>query len=68
MRYTLLLATLLFSCPGFAQHFLTGKVLKRDSKEFLISVSIENKTQRRHDLIFPMNGGLSGYNPPRGTC
>jgi len=50
MRYTLLLATLLFSCPGFAQHFLTGKVLKRDSKEFLISVSIENKTQRRHDL------------------
>jgi len=46
----LIIALLLFSCPGFAQHFLTGKVLKRDSKEFLVSVSIENKTQRRHDL------------------
>ena len=52
MRYTsfLIIAFLLSSCPGFAQHFLTGKVLKRDSKEFLVSVSIENKTQRRHDL------------------
>jgi hypothetical protein len=51
MRYTLLIiAFLLFSCPGFAQRFLTGKVLKKDSKEFLVSVSIENKTQRRHDL------------------
>jgi hypothetical protein len=52
MRYTsyLIIAFLLFSCPGFAQHFLTGKVLKKDSKEFLVSVSIENKSQRRHDL------------------
>ena len=52
MRYTsyLTIAFLLFSCQGFAQHFLTGKVLKKDSKEFLVSVSIENKTQRRHDL------------------
>ncbi|HEY4206880.1 MAG TPA: carboxypeptidase-like regulatory domain-containing protein [Puia sp.] len=41
---------LLLSCPGFGQRFLTGKVLKTDSKEFLVSVSIENKTQRRHDL------------------
>src|SRR5882672_9446045 len=46
----LTIAFLLFSCQGFAQHFLTGKVLKKDSKEFLVSVSIENKTQRRHDL------------------
>lgn len=52
MRYTsyLIIAFLLFSCPGFAQHFLTGKVLKMDSKEFLVSVSIENKSQHRHDL------------------
>jgi hypothetical protein len=46
----MIIAFLLFSCPGFAQRFLTGKVLKRGSKEFLVSVSIENKTQRRHDL------------------
>ncbi|MBN9380744.1 MAG: carboxypeptidase-like regulatory domain-containing protein [Chitinophagaceae bacterium] len=61
MRYTskrtggslslyLIIAFLLVSCPGFAQRFLTGKVLKKDSKEFLVSVSIENRTQRRHDL------------------
>jgi len=52
MRYTsyLIIAFSLFSCPGFAQHFLTGKVLKKDSKEFLVSVSIENHTQRRHDI------------------
>lgn len=48
--YLMIIAFLLFSCPGFAQRFLTGKVLKRGSKEFLVSVSIENKTQRRHDL------------------
>ncbi len=46
----LLIAFLLFSCQGFAQQFLTGKVLKKDSKESLVSVSILNKTQRRHDL------------------
>jgi hypothetical protein len=46
----LIIVFVLFSCPGFAQHFLTGKVLKMDSKEILVSVSIENKTQRRHDL------------------
>lgn len=51
MRYTFpLLIALLLSCPGFGQRFLTGKVLRTDSKEFLVSVSIENKTQRRHDL------------------
>ncbi|HVU58220.1 MAG TPA: hypothetical protein VHD83_24335 [Puia sp.] len=47
---TLVIALLLLSCPGFGQRFLTGKVLKADSKEFLVSVSIENKTQRRHEL------------------
>ena len=52
MRYSsyLIIAFLLFSCPGSAQRFLTGKVLKMGSKEILVSVSIENKTQRRHDL------------------
>ncbi len=48
--YLIITALMLLSYPGFAQRFLTGKVLKRDTKELLVSVSIENKTQRRHDL------------------
>jgi len=40
---TMIIAMLLLSCPGFGQRFLTGKVLKMDSKEFLVSVSIENR-------------------------
>lgn len=52
MRYTafLIIIFLVLSHCGYAQRFLTGRVLKKDSKEFLVSVSIENKTQRRHDL------------------
>src|SRR3954465_8729013 len=48
--YLIIIALMLLSYSGSAQHFLTGKVLKRDTKEILVSVSIENKTQRRHDL------------------
>jgi hypothetical protein len=48
--FNLIIAFLLFSSRGFAQQFLTGRVLKIDSKELLVSVSIENKTQHRHDL------------------
>jgi hypothetical protein len=50
IRPLAVIVSLLFSCSGFSQRFLTGKVLKEDSKEFLVSVSIENKTQHRHDL------------------
>ncbi|HLZ89738.1 MAG TPA: carboxypeptidase-like regulatory domain-containing protein [Puia sp.] len=44
---------LVFALPGFtgfAQQFLTGKVLKKETKETLSSVSIYNRTQRAHKL------------------
>jgi len=47
---SLLMTFLLLSFCGSAQQFLTGKILREGSKEFIVSVSIENKTQRRHDL------------------
>jgi hypothetical protein len=52
MRYTIYSSVilLLFSSQGFAQQFLTGKVYRKDSKEILFSVNIENRTQHRHDI------------------
>jgi len=52
MRYTsyTVVILLLFSTQGFAQQFLTGKVFRKDSREVLVSVSIENRTQHRHDI------------------
>ena len=53
MRYTIhhiVILLLLSSSQGFAQQFLTGKVQRKDSKEVLVSVSIENRTQHRHDI------------------
>ena len=43
----------LFLMPGFAgyaQQFLTGKVLKKASQETLSSVSVYNQMQKRHNL------------------
>jgi hypothetical protein len=40
----------LASLRGNAQQFLTGKIYKKGSTEFLISVSIHNITQQRYDL------------------
>lgn len=52
MRYITvpLLLCSLFSLPGRAQQFLTGKVFKKNSTETLLSVSIHNITQQRYDL------------------
>lgn len=52
MRHTLLLLTtfVLISVQGSAQQFLTGKIYRKDTREVLISVSIENRTQHRHDI------------------
>jgi hypothetical protein len=51
MRYTfLVLLFLLISFCGSAQTFLTWKVRKKESTDILISVSIQNFTQRKHDL------------------
>jgi hypothetical protein len=41
---------LLFPFTGIAQQFLTGKVFKKNSTEFLQSVSIHNITEQRYDL------------------
>jgi hypothetical protein len=41
---------LLFALPVSAQQFLTGKVFKKNSTEFLQSVSIHNITEQRYDL------------------
>ena len=38
------------SLHGWSQQFLTGKVFKKNSTEFLISVSIHNITEQRYDL------------------
>ena len=52
MRYSIcpLLFCLLGSFHGWGQQFLTGKVYKKNSTEFLISVSIHNITEQRYDL------------------
>lgn len=52
MRYTsyIILLLLLCSGEGMAQQFLTGHIYKRDTRETLLSVSIENKSQHRHDI------------------
>jgi len=47
--YTFILF-LLISHGGSAQTFLTGKVRKKESTEYLVSVSIQNITQRKYDL------------------
>ena len=43
---------LLLACSlrGWGQQFLTGKVFKKNSTEFLISVSIHNITEQRYDV------------------
>ncbi|HMH23908.1 MAG TPA: hypothetical protein VK563_19115 [Puia sp.] len=51
MRYTFLFIIMLLSfCSGSAQTFLTGKIHKKESTEILVSVSIQNHTQRKYDL------------------
>jgi hypothetical protein len=52
MRYSLYFIVLLLlgSLRGRGQQFLTGKVFKKNSTEFLISVSIHNITGQRYDL------------------
>jgi hypothetical protein len=52
MRYIIcpLLFLFLFSVPGKAQQFLTGKIFKKNSTETLLSVSIHNITGNRYDL------------------
>ena len=52
MRYIIcpLLLLFLFSVPGKAQQFLTGKIFKKNSTETLLSVSIHNITGNRYDL------------------
>jgi hypothetical protein len=52
MRYTsyLILFLLLLSFSGWSQQFLTGKVLKKESTEVLVSVSIHNITHQHYDL------------------
>jgi hypothetical protein len=51
MRYTYtIILLLLISVSGSAQTFLTGKVHNRESTEILVSVSIQNHTQRKYDL------------------
>src|SRR3984885_1093373 len=52
MRYITypLLFLFLFSLQGRGQQFLTGKIYKKNSTEFLISVSIHNITEQRYDL------------------
>ena len=52
MRYSLYFIVLLLlgSFHGWSQQFLTGKVYKKNSTEFLISVSIHNITGQRYDL------------------
>ena len=52
MRHStyLIIIFMLVSYSGIAQHFVTGKILRAESQEFLVSVSIQNKTQHRFDL------------------
>jgi hypothetical protein len=52
MRYSIYVIVLLLlgSLQGWGQQFLTGKVFKKNSTEFLISVSIHNITAQRYDL------------------
>ena len=52
MRYSIYFIVLLLlgSLQGWGQQFLTGKVFKKNSTEFLISVSIHNITAQRYDL------------------
>jgi hypothetical protein len=52
MRYSIYFIVLLLlgSLRGWGQQFLTGKVFKKNSTEFLISVSIHNITEQRYDL------------------
>lgn len=51
MRYTYtVILLLLISFSGLAQTFLTGKVRKKESAEIVVSVSIQNHTQRKYDL------------------
>jgi hypothetical protein len=51
MRYTYsIILLLLISFSGSAQTFLTGKVRKKESTEIIVSVSIQNHTQRKYDL------------------
>jgi hypothetical protein len=50
ITYPLLLCLLLACLHGSGQQFLTGKVYKANSTEFLISVSIHNITKQRYDL------------------
>jgi hypothetical protein len=46
----LIVLLLVCHCQGWGQQFLTGKVFKKNSTEFLISVSIHNITEQRYDL------------------
>ena len=52
MRYSFYFLVLLLACSlhSWGQQFLTGKVFKKNSTEFLISVSIHNITGQRYDL------------------
>ncbi len=52
MRYITypVLLICLSSLNGLGQQFLTGKIYKKNSTEFLISVSIHNITEQRYDL------------------
>jgi hypothetical protein len=49
-RFYLIVLLLVCHCHGWSQQFLTGKVFKKNSTEFLISVSIHNITEQRYDL------------------
>jgi hypothetical protein len=52
MRTTIyaILFFMLLSLSGNAQQFLTGKLFKKESTEFLVSVSIHNITHQHYDL------------------
>ncbi|HXB92649.1 MAG TPA: carboxypeptidase-like regulatory domain-containing protein [Puia sp.] len=45
-----LIAILLSSLTGWAQHFLTGTVRREGTSEILVSVSIRNISQQKYDL------------------
>jgi hypothetical protein len=49
-RFYAIVLLLVCYCHGWGQQFLTGKVFKKNSTEFLISVSIHNITEQRYDL------------------
>ncbi|MES1161138.1 MAG: hypothetical protein ABUM51_10300, partial [Bacteroidota bacterium] len=52
MRTTIyaILFFMMLSISGHAQQFLTGKLFKKESTEFLVSVSIHNLTHQHYDL------------------